>query len=145
MADAFIIDGARSPIGRIGGALAGVRPDDLAAHILKSLMVRHPKINWTKTDEVVLGCTNQAGEDSRNLARHVGLLAGLPETVAGLTVNRLCGSGAAAILDASRAIRCDEGDLFVAGGCEVMSRAPWVMAKAAPRDAAATAASPTRN
>ncbi|MBL3558417.1 MULTISPECIES: 3-oxoadipyl-CoA thiolase [Marinobacter] len=125
---AFIYDGLRTPFGRHAGALATVRPDDLLASVIKTLIERNafaPELY----EDVIAGCTNQAGEDARNLARHAGLIAGLPVEAGGLTVNRLCGSGLAAIIDASRAVRCGEGELFVAGGAESMSRAPFVMAK----------------
>ena len=125
---AYIYDGLRTPFGRHAGALAKVRPDDLLAGVIRALVERNafaPDLY----EDVIAGCTNQAGEDARNLARHAGLMAGLPVEAGGLTVNRLCGSGLAAIIDAARAIRCDEGELFVAGGAESMSRAPLVMAK----------------
>ncbi|HEY9118760.1 MAG TPA: 3-oxoadipyl-CoA thiolase [Marinobacter sp.] len=125
---AFIYDGLRTPFGRHAGALATVRPDDLLASVIKTLIERNafaPELY----EDVIAGCTNQAGEDARNLARHAGLMAGLPVEAGGLTVNRLCGSGLAAIIDAARAVRCGEGELFVAGGAESMSRAPFVMAK----------------
>ncbi|MDX1597398.1 MAG: 3-oxoadipyl-CoA thiolase [Marinobacter sp.] len=125
---AFIYDGLRSPFGRHAGALAKVRPDDLLASVIKALVERNA-FAAEAYEDVIAGCTNQAGEDARNLARHAGLMAGLPVETGGLTVNRLCGSGLAAIIDASRAIRCGEGELFVAGGAESMSRAPFVMAK----------------
>src|SRR5438270_3994028 len=126
----FLCDGVRTPIGRYGGALAKVRTDDLAAVPIKALMQRHPKVDWAALDEVVLGCANQAGEDNRNVARMALLLAGIPESVPGLTVNRLCASGLNAIGDAARAIRCGEIDFAIAGGVESMTRAPSVMAKA---------------
>ncbi|MCR6631454.1 MAG: 3-oxoadipyl-CoA thiolase [Magnetospirillum sp.] len=129
MLDAYIYDGLRSPIGRHGGKLAPVRPDDLAGEVIRALVARSP-FRPEQIEDVILGNTNQAGEDSRNVARHAGLLAGLPVDVAGQTVNRLCASGLAAVLDAARAVRCGEGDLFVAGGVESMSRAPFVLAKA---------------
>ncbi|MGE4280117.1 MAG: 3-oxoadipyl-CoA thiolase [Magnetospirillum sp.] len=129
MQDAFIYDGLRSPVGRHGGALAAVRPDDLAGEVIRALVERSP-FSGADVEDVILGNTNQAGEDSRNVARHAGLLAGLPVDVAGQTVNRLCASGLAAVLDAARAVRCGEGSLFVAGGVESMSRAPFVLAKA---------------
>src|SRR5580704_4547250 len=129
MQDAFIYDGLRTPIGRHAGGLAPVRPDDLLGGVIKDLVARSPFAAGDYEDAVV-GCTNQAGEDARNVARHAALLAGLPEQVGGLTVNRLCGSGLAAVADVARAIRCGEGDLFVAGGVESMSRAPFVIAKA---------------
>lgn len=125
---AFIYDGLRTAFGRHAGALSRVRPDDLLAHVIRALTERNAFAQETYED-VIAGCTNQAGEDSRNLARHAGLLAGLSEETGGLTVNRLCGSGLAAIMDAARAVRCGEGELFVAGGAESMSRAPFVMAK----------------
>ncbi len=125
---AYIYDGLRTPFGRHAGGLAKVRPDDLLASVIKALVERNAFAPEAYED-VIAGCTNQAGEDARNLARHAGLLAGLPVQTGGLTVNRLCGSGLAAVIDAARAIRCGEGDLFVAGGAESMSRAPFVMAK----------------
>jgi 3-oxoadipyl-CoA thiolase len=130
MSEAFLVDGVRTPIGRYGGALAAVRPDDLAAHVLRTLTDRLPSVDWSAVDDVVLGCANQAGEDNRNVARMALLLAGLPETVSGTTVNRLCGSGADAVAMAARAVRAGEADLVVAGGVESMSRAPFVMGKA---------------
>lgn len=125
---AYIYDGLRTPFGRHGGALAKVRPDDLLASVIKAVIERN-SFERSAYEDVIAGCTNQAGEDARNIARHAGLMAGLPVDTAGLTVNRLCGSGLAAIIDAARAVRCGEGDLFVAGGSESMSRAPFVMAK----------------
>src|ERR1700704_1145657 len=129
--DVFICDAVRTPIGRYGGALAKVRTDDLAAVPIKALMTRNPKVDWSALDEVVFGCANQAGEDNRNVARMALLLAGIPDSVPGLTVNRLCASGLNAIGDAARAIRCGEIELAVAGGVESMTRAPFVMGKAA--------------
>jgi acetyl-CoA C-acetyltransferase len=126
---AFIYDGLRSPFGRHAGALADVRPDDLLAAVVRALVARNP-FGLGDYEDLVIGCTNQAGEDARNLARHVGLLSGLPSSVAGVTLNRLCGSGLAAVLDAARAVRSGEGELFIAGGAESMSRAPFVIAKA---------------
>jgi 3-oxoadipyl-CoA thiolase len=128
--DVFICDAVRTPIGRYGGALAKVRADDLAAVPIKALMTRNPKVDWSALDEVVLGCANQAGEDNRNVARMALLLAGLPDSVPGLTVNRLCASGLNAIGDAARAIRCGEIEFAIAGGVESMTRAPLVMGKA---------------
>jgi 3-oxoadipyl-CoA thiolase len=128
--DVFICDAARTPIGRYGGALAHVRTDDLAAVPIKALVARHPKVDWSALDEVVLGCANQAGEDNRNVARMALLLAGIPDSVPGVTVNRLCASGLNAIGDAARAIRCGETDFAIAGGVESMTRAPFVMGKA---------------
>lgn len=125
---AYIYDGLRTAFGRHAGALAKVRPDDLLASVIRALVERNAFAPEAYED-VIAGCTNQAGEDARNLARHAGLLAGLPVETGGLTVNRLCGSGLAAVIDAARAIRCGEGELFVAGGAESMSRAPFVMAK----------------
>ena len=130
MTHAFVCDAVRTPIGRFGGALATVRTDDLAAHPIAALMARNPGLDWAALDDVYLGCANQAGEDNRNVARMAGLIAGLPESVPGTTVNRLCGSGLEAVTQAARAIRCGEADLAIAGGVESMSRAPFVMAKA---------------
>jgi 3-oxoadipyl-CoA thiolase len=131
MRDAYICDFARTPIGRYAGALSGVRTDDLAAHPIRALKERHPGVDWEAVDEVVLGCANQAGEDNRNVARMAALLAGLPPEVPSTTVNRLCGSGLDAVGAAARAIRTGEAELVVAGGVESMSRAPFVMGKAA--------------
>jgi acetyl-CoA C-acetyltransferase len=125
---AYIYDGLRTPFGRHAGALAKVRPDDLLATVIKAVVERNA-FEASAYEDVIAGCTNQAGEDARNIARHAGLLAGLPIETGGQTVNRLCGSGLAAIIDAARAVRCGEGELFVAGGAESMSRAPFVMAK----------------
>jgi 3-oxoadipyl-CoA thiolase len=130
MPDAFICDAVRTPIGRYGGALARVRTDDLAAIPLKALMARNPNVDWTALDDVYLGCANQAGEDNRNVARMALLLAGLPETVPGITVNRLCASGLNAVGEAARAIRAGEIEFAIAGGVESMTRAPFVTAKA---------------
>ena len=130
MTEAFICDGQRTPIGRFGGALAGVRPDDLGAVPIAALMARNEGVDWAAVDDVVFGCANQAGEDNRNVARMASLLAGLPETVPGVTVNRLCGSGMEAVGSAARAIKAGEGALAIAGGVESMTRAPFVMAKA---------------
>jgi 3-oxoadipyl-CoA thiolase len=127
---AFICDAVRTPIGRYGGALAHVRADDLAAHPIRALMERNPRVDWDEVDDVILGCANQAGEDNRNLARMAGLLAGLPDKSGGVTLNRLCGSGLDAVAMAARVIRGSEADLLIAGGSESMSRAPFVMAKA---------------
>jgi 3-oxoadipyl-CoA thiolase len=126
---AYIIDGVRTPIGRYAGALSSVRPDDLAAHVLRELCARQSNVDWTEVDDVVLGCVNQAGEDNRNVARMALLLGGLPETVSGSTVNRLCGSGVDAVAIASRAIVSGQADLVIAGGVESMSRAPLVQPK----------------
>src|SRR6266700_2242464 len=128
--DVFLCDAMRTPIGRYGGALAKIRTDDLAAIPIRALVARNPKVDWAALDEVVLGCANQAGEDNRNVARMALLLAGLPDTVPGITVNRLCASGLNAIGDAARAIRCGEIEFAIAGGVESMTRAPFVMGKA---------------
>jgi 3-oxoadipyl-CoA thiolase len=130
MKTAWIVDAVRTPIGRHGGALAPVRPDDLAAGVIRALLDR-TGVSAGQVDDVLLGCTNQAGEDNRNVARMALLRAGLPVSVPGQTVNRLCGSGLQAVLSASHAIRAGEGEVFVAGGVESMSRAPWVMLKPA--------------
>ncbi len=130
MPEAFICDGMRTPIGRYGGALAKVRTDDLAAVPIKALMARHPKIDWSQLDEVYFGCANQAGEDNRNVARMALLLAGLPDSIPGVTVNRLCASGLNAVGAAAQAIRAGEIDFAIAGGVESMTRAPFVMGKA---------------
>ena len=130
MTDAFICDAVRTPVGRYGGGLAGVRADDLAALPIRALMERHQELDWATIDDVVYGCANQAGEDNRNVARMAALLAGLPVDVPGATVNRLCGSGMDAVGIAARMIRAGEAGLAVAGGVESMSRAPFVMPKA---------------
>ncbi|HEY6049138.1 MAG TPA: 3-oxoadipyl-CoA thiolase [Sphingomicrobium sp.] len=130
MTEAYICDYVRTPIGRYGGALAPVRGDDLAAIPIKALIDRNPRVDWAELDDVILGCANQAGEDNRNLARMAGLLAGLPDSSGGMTLNRLCGSGLDAVAMAARAIRGGESDLIIAGGSESMSRAPFVMPKA---------------
>src|SRR6202045_191167 len=130
MPEVFICDAARTPIGRYGGSLAKVRADDLAARPIKALMARNPKVDWSRLDEVFFGCANQAGEDNRNVARMASLLAGLPDSVPGLTVNRLCASGLNAVGEAARAIRAGEIDFAIAGGVESMTRAPLVMGKA---------------
>jgi len=130
MEEAFICDGIRTPIGRYGGALAGVRTDDLAAIPIKTLMERNSGVDWETVNDVILGCANQAGEDNRNVARMATLLSGLPHTVPGATVNRLCGSGLDAVGIAARAIKSGEQNLVIAGGVESMSRAPFVMGKA---------------
>jgi 3-oxoadipyl-CoA thiolase len=130
MPDAFICDAVRTPIGRYGGSLSSVRPDDLAAIPLAALKERNPGIHWAHVDDVILGCANQAGEDNRNVARMASLLAGLGAAVPGTTVNRLCGSGLDAVAMAARAIKAGEAELVIAGGVESMSRAPFVMPKA---------------
>jgi acetyl-CoA acyltransferase len=127
---AFICDAQRTPIGRYGGALSSVRADDLAAVPLKALMERNPSVDWSRVDDVLMGCANQAGEDNRNVARMAALLAGLPVDVPGATINRLCASGMDAVGAAARAIRAGDMDLAIAGGIESMSRAPFVMPKA---------------
>ncbi len=131
MQEVFICDAIRTPIGRYGGALSAVRPDDLAAMVLKALLDRNPGIDGLRIDDVLLGCANQAGEDNRNVARMALLLAGFPEAVPGATINRLCGSGMDAVGTAARAIKAGESDLIFAGGVESMSRAPLVIDKAA--------------
>lgn len=129
MTDAYICDYIRTPIGRYAGSLSAVRTDDLAAAPLRALIARNPNLDWDVVDDVIYGCANQAGEDNRNVARMAVLLAGLPISVAGSTINRLCGSGMDAVISAARAIRAGEGDLYIAGGAESMSRAPFVMPK----------------
>jgi acetyl-CoA acyltransferase len=129
MTEAFIVDGVRTPIGTLGGALSAVRADDLAAHVIARLLARGPDLDPAALDDVILGCANQAGEDNRNVARMALLLAGVPHTVPGETVNRLCASGLSAVAQAARAIKAGEGDLYVAGGVENMTRAPFVMSK----------------
>ncbi|HLS39657.1 MAG TPA: 3-oxoadipyl-CoA thiolase [Ornithinicoccus sp.] len=128
---AYLVGGVRTPFGRYAGALAQVRADDLARHVIRQLLDRYPAVPPEAVSEVVLGCANQAGEDNRNVARMAALLAGLPQTVPGITVNRLCASGLDAVLQGARAVRLGEADLVVAGGVESMSRAPFVMPKAA--------------
>jgi acetyl-CoA acyltransferase len=130
MSDVYICDYIRTPIGRFGGTLASVRPDDLGAIVLKALMIRQSSLDWAAVDEVIFGCANQAGEDNRNVARMSSLLAGLPVEVPGTTINRLCGSGMDAIITGFRAIRSGGAELIVAGGVESMSRAPFVVPKA---------------
>ena len=130
MTEAFICDAIRTPIGRYGGALSGVRADDLAAIPIRALKERNHQVDWTALDDVILGCANQAGEDNRNLARMAGLLAGLPDSSGGVTLNRLCGSGLDAIAMAARTIRGGDAELIIAGGSESMSRAPFVLPKA---------------
>jgi acetyl-CoA acyltransferase len=127
--DAYLVTGVRTPIGRYGGALASVRPDDLAAHVLRELLRRVPELAPDDVDEVILGCANQAGEDNRNVARMAVLLAGMPESIPATTVNRLCGSGLDAVLMCARQVRTGEADVMVAGGVESMTRAPFVVAK----------------
>ena len=129
MKDAFICDAIRSPIGRFGGSLATIRADDLASLSLKELIKRNSSINWEDVDEVVFGCANQSGEDNRNVARMSLLLAGLPQTIPGITINRLCASGLESVTYAARMIKSNEADLVIAGGVESMSRAPFVIPK----------------
>lgn len=130
MKTAFIVDAVRTPIGKYGGILSNIRPDDLAALVIRSLVKRNPEINIDLVEDVFLGCTNQAGEDNRNVARMALLIAGLPVETGGVTINRLCASGLQAIMDASRAIMVGDGDIFISGGVESMSRAPFVFGKA---------------
>ena len=129
MTEALICDAIRTPVGRYAGALASVRADDLAAIPLKALIDRNPSVDWTKVDDLIFGCANQAGEDNRNVGRMAVLLAGLPVSVPGTTINRLCGSGMDAIGQAARAIRAGDCDLMIAGGVESMTRAPFVDAE----------------
>ena len=129
MKDAFLIDGLRTPIGKFTGTLSPVRTDDLGAHVIRELIARNPNIPLEAYDDVILGCANQAGEDNRNVARMCSLLAGLPWSVPGETVNRLCSSGLSAIIHANRAIKTDDGDVFISGGVEHMTRGPWVISK----------------
>ncbi|MDX5347532.1 MAG: acetyl-CoA C-acyltransferase [Hymenobacteraceae bacterium] len=129
MQTAYILDIVRTPVGKFGGTLASVRPDDLAAHVIKELMKRNPQIDPTQIEDVIFGAANQAGEDNRNVARMALLLAGLPIEIGGVTVNRLCASGLQSIMDAARAIKAGDGDIYIAGGVESMTRAPFVMAK----------------
>src|SRR5882757_8982397 len=129
MPTAYVIDSIRTPIGKYGGALHSIRPDDLLAHVVRVLLQRSPGIDPAAIEDLIAGDANQAGEDNRNVARMAALLAGLPVTVAGTTVNRLCASGLQAVMDAARAILCGEGELYIAGGVESMTRAPFVMGK----------------
>lgn len=131
MKEVYIVDATRTAIGKYGGSLSSVRPDDLLGHVIKTLIERNPSIDVNEIEDVIAGAANQAGEDNRNVARMAALLAGLPVTVGGNTVNRLCASGLQAMMDASRAIMCGDGDIYIAGGVESMSRAPFVMAKSA--------------
>lgn len=130
MSNVYVIDAVRTPIGKYGGTLASVRPDDMLAEVIKALLQRNPSIDPEAIEDVIAGAANQAGEDNRNTARMAALLAGLPISVGGVTVNRLCASGLQSIIDASRAIQCGEGELYIAGGAESMSRAPYVLGKA---------------
>lgn len=128
--EVYIVDGVRTAVGNFGGSLSTVRPDDMAALVIKALVDRHPQLNLKEIEDVILGCANQAGEDNRNVARMAGLLAGLPVEVAGETVNRLCSSGMASVINASRAIKDNAGEMYIAGGVENMTRGPWVLSKA---------------
>ncbi len=130
MNEAYIVNGVRSAIGNFGGTLSAVRTDDLATFVLKELIKKNPNVNWEQVGDVIMGCANQAGEDNRNVARMAGLMAGLPVSVPGQTINRLCASGLAATMDAARYIKCGEADLMIAAGVENMTRGPWVMSKA---------------
>src|ERR671920_1261808 len=130
MKPVYLVDGVRTPIGSFGGSLAHVRADDLAAHVIAKLLERHPGLDRERIADVMLGCANQAGEDNRNVARMALLLAGLPVSVPGETVNRLCASGMSAVAHVARAVQVGDGDLFVAGGVESMTRAPYVLSKA---------------
>jgi acetyl-CoA acyltransferase len=130
MTEAYICGYRRTAIGRFGGVLSSVRPDDLCAVPLRALMVAYSGVDWEAVDDVVIGCANQAGEDNRNVARMGLLLAGLPAAIPGTTINRLCGSGMDAVITAARAIKAGEADFMIAGGVESMSRAPFVMPKA---------------
>jgi 3-oxo-5,6-didehydrosuberyl-CoA/3-oxoadipyl-CoA thiolase len=130
MSQAYILDGIRTPVGAFAGSLSSVRPDDLAAHVISALIKRNPEISLSAANQVVMGCANQAGEDNRNVARMASLLAGLGHQVPAETVNILCASGMAAVANAARNIKAGDGDLFIAGGVESMSRAPYVMSKA---------------
>ncbi len=130
MKTAYIVDAVRTPVGKYGGTLSSIRPDDLLAHVIKGILDRNPSIDPAKIEDVIAGAANQAGEDNRNVARMAALLAGLPDSVGGNTVNRLCASGLQAVMDASRAIMCGDGEMYLAGGVESMSRAPMVLAKA---------------
>lgn len=129
MSASYIYDAVRTPFGRLGKGLAGIRPDDLAAHNLRALLERHPDLDPARVDDVILGDANQAGEDNRNVGRFASLLAGLPTSVPGVTVNRLCGSSVESVIQASRAIEAGDADVIIAGGVESMSRAPWVVTK----------------
>ena len=129
MEEAYLCDGIRTPVGRYGGVLSGLRTDDLASIPIKTLMERNPRLDWESLDDVILGCANQAGEDNRNVARMASLLSGLPHIVPGSTVNRLCGSGLEAMGISARAVKSGEQQLVIAGGVESRSRAPFVMGK----------------
>jgi acetyl-CoA acyltransferase len=130
MKDAYIIDAIRTPIGNFGGTLSPVRTDDLGAIVMKELVSRNPSLNTEEIEDVLYGCANQAGEDNRNVARMCSLLAGLPYSIGGETVNRLCASGMASTINGARAIKIGDGDIYLTGGVEHMTRAPWVISKA---------------
>src|SRR6476661_1946609 len=130
MRDVYVIDAVRTPIGKYGGALSSIRPDDLLAHVIKELLARNKSVDHSAIEDVIAGDANQAGEDNRNVARMAALLAGLPVSIPGNTVNRLCASGLQAIMDASRQVKCGDAELIIAAGVESMTRAPFVMAKA---------------
>src|SRR5690349_14038291 len=130
MKTVYVVDVVRTPIGRYGGVLSSIRPDDLLAHVIRVVLARNPQVDPNEIEDVIAGAANQAGEDNRNVARMAALLAGLPVSVAGNTVNRLCASGLQAIMDASRQIMCGDAELIIAGGVESMTRAPFVMGKA---------------
>src|SRR6187549_905954 len=129
METVYVVDAVRTPIGKYGGALANVRPDDLLAHVIKALLILNPNIDVNAIEDVIAGAANQSGEDNRNVARMAALLAGLPVSVGGVTVNRLCASGIQSIMDAARAIMCGDGEIYFAGGVENMTRAPFVVGK----------------
>ncbi len=129
MSEAFIVDGVRTPIGSFGGSLSEIRPDDMAALVIQRLLARHPTLDASRITDVILGCANQAGEDNRNVARMAVLLAGLPVSVPGATVNRLCASGMEAVVQISRALEVGDAHVAIAGGVESMSRAPWILPK----------------
>src|SRR5215475_1776445 len=130
MQTAFVIDVVRTPVGKYGGSLSSIRPDDLLAHVIKALLTRNPSVDVNAIEDIIAGAANQSGEDNRNVARMAALLAGLPVTVAGNTVNRLCASGLQAIMDAARQVMCGDAELIIASGVESMTRAPFVLAKA---------------
>lgn len=129
MKEVYIVDGVRTAIGSFGGTLSTVRPDDLAAEVIRAVVARHPKLDLYRIEDVILGCANQAGEDNRNVARMAGLMAGIPITAGGETVNRLCSSGMASVINSARAIKDGAGDIYIAGGVENMTRGPWVISK----------------
>lgn len=129
MKEVYIVDGVRTAIGSFGGTLSTVRPDDLAAEVIRAVVARHPKLDLNRIEDVILGCANQAGEDNRNVARMAGLMAGIPITAGGETVNRLCSSGMASVINSARAIKDGAGDIYIAGGVENMTRGPWVISK----------------